>query len=113
MKNNINVNALVSLIKDFDYSMLNDAEWDEFKAIDPTNEAQLLKLFSQVTCLEYESMDSMSQTIIKGALSEALSSPDFNFNEVLDRVEMPFAPIREPRQFFLTLWKAIFKKSFM
>lgn len=110
MKNKIDINALVSLIKDFDYSILTDVEWDEFKSIDLTDEAQLLKLFSQVTCPEYESMDSMSQTIIKKALREALSSPQFNFDEVLGRVEMPFAPIQDPRQFFLTLWKALFKE---
>jgi hypothetical protein len=112
MKNKIDIHALVSLIKNFDCSLLSDTEWDKFRTVDLTNEVQLLELFSEIVCPEYESMDMESQKIIKNALIGALSSPEFNFNDVLNRVELPFAPIREQRMFFLTLWKALFKEDF-
>lgn len=41
--------------------MLNDAEWDELKYVDVSDEDQLLKALNQVVLPEYESMDSGSK----------------------------------------------------
>ena len=113
MKINIDIDALVSLIKNFDYSMLSDTEWDELKIIDVSDESQLFKIIDHVIVPEYESMDSGSKKMIKDALNGALSFREFDFSNVLSRVEMPFAPLQEPRLLFLLIWKAIFKESFV
>jgi hypothetical protein len=112
MKNKIDISSLVSLIKNFDYSMLNDAEWNDLKVVDVLDEVQLFKAINDVVVPEYESLDTISKNMIREALSGALSLRGYDFDRVLNSIEMPFLPFPDPRAFFILIWKAIFKKDF-
>lgn len=57
MKNKNYVSYLVSLVKNFDYSMLSDAEWDALKDIDPSDNLQLLEAIREVVKPESESWE--------------------------------------------------------
>lgn len=112
MTKKIDISAIITLIKDFDYEMLNDSEWDELKEVDPSNEDQMLEIFNRIIVPEYEAMDGLSQRLIKSSLAAVLSSSGFDYQQILRAVEMPFEPIEEPRKFFSTLWFALFREHF-
>lgn len=112
MKNNIDVDSLVSLIKNLDYSMLSDAEWNELKMVDVSNAEKLTNVINDIVVPEYESLDVVSKNMIRVALIGVLSLRGYDFDRVLDRIEMPFLPFSDSRAFFLLIWKAIFKDNF-
>jgi hypothetical protein len=97
------VSYLVSLIKNFDYSMLGDAEWDALKDIDVSDKAQLTVAIRDVVKPEYASWDASSRQLVKNALEAGLALPDYGFAPVLRNVEMPLAPDLNPRTFFLLI----------
>ncbi|MBQ4862945.1 hypothetical protein J8L98_14755 [Pseudoalteromonas sp. MMG013] len=109
MNDIIDVSAIITLIKDFDYEMLDDSEWDELLKVDSSNDEQMLKIFNQVTVPEYEAMDMTTQRLIKDSLQGMLST-DFDFQQILGRIDTPFDPIEEPENFFSVLWLALFKE---
>lgn len=111
MMSKANISEVISIIKDFDYEMLDDSEWDEFKVVDPSDKQQLLKLFNQVVVPEYGSMNNSSQERMKLSLHKLISE-DSDYHKILGSVEMPFEPIENPREFFLNLWLALFKDPF-
>jgi uncharacterized protein YehS (DUF1456 family) len=112
MKNKVDVSSLVSLIKNFDSSMLNDSDWNDLTAVDILDEAQLTKAINDVVVPEYESLDDISKNMIEHALRGALSLRGYDFDPVLKNVEMPFLQFPDPRAFFLLIWKVIFKEDF-
>ena len=112
MISKVEISSIVSLIKDFDYEMLDDAEWERFRNCDPTDEKQMLEIFNQTIVSSYETMDVQSQVLIRDGLSFILSSTGFDYKRILNMVEMPFEPIDDPRLFFSTLWYALFKSRF-
>jgi len=112
MSKKIDVSAMVTLIKDFDFEMLNDTEWNELKKVEPSNKGQMLETFNQFMVPEFEAMDSRSQDLIKSSLIGVLTSSDFDFQQILEAVEMPFEPIENPKEFFSILWLALFKEIF-
>lgn len=112
MINNREISSIVTLIKDFDYEMLNDNEWRYLERIDPSNDEQLLKVFNQSSVSTYEFLDIHSRDLIKSSLSKLLSSSDFDYQKILGQLNMPFEPIENPKHFFALLWLALFKKVF-
>ena len=110
--NRIDVSAIITLIKYFDYEMLDDAAWDDLREIDPSDEEQMLNIFNKITVPEFEDMDRHSQELIESTLYGILSSSEFDYQRILGAVEMPFEPIEEPKRFFSLLWFALFKKRF-
>lgn len=111
MNKKIDISAIVTLIKDFDYEMLNDAEWDNLKRIDPSNKDELSRVFYEITVPAYEAMDHRSKELIKSNLHSMLSTPDFDFQKILAFVNLPFDPIKDPKQFFSILWRTLFKND--
>jgi hypothetical protein len=103
MLNSTSVSYLVSLIKNFDSSMLSDAEWEAFKDIDVSDNAQLTAAIRDVVSPEYASWDASSRHLVNDALEAGLALPDYDFAPVLRRVEMPLAPDLNPRTFFLLI----------
>lgn len=107
MKNENSVSYLVSLIKNFDYSMLSDAEWDALTDLDASDNVQLMEAIRDVVKPEYTSWDSSSRQLAKEALEAFLALPDYDFAAVLRRVEMPFAANLNPRTFFILVHQVL------
>ena len=107
MNNKIDAAVIITLIKDFDYEMLDSSEWDELLKVDPSNDEQMLKVFNQIIVPEYEAMDLTTQRLIKDSLQGMLAT-DFDFQQILGRIDTPFDPIEEPASFFSVLWLALF-----
>ncbi|ENU80042.1 hypothetical protein F975_01794 [Acinetobacter sp. ANC 3789] len=112
MINNREISAIITLIKDLDYEMLDDKEWRDLQSIDPSNDEQLLKIFNQICVSTYDDLDMHSKDLIKSSLSKVLSSSDFDYQIILGQLNMPFEPIENPKYFFALLWLALFKKEF-
>ncbi|WP_309105299.1 hypothetical protein, partial [Arthrobacter sp.] len=96
-----------SLVKNFDYSMLSDAEWDALKDIDASDNAQLTEAIRDVVSPEYNSWDAFSKQLGKDALDACLALPDYDFAAVLRKVEMPFASNLNPRTFFILVQQVL------
>ncbi|MGF2686380.1 hypothetical protein ACQUWM_07780 [Marinobacter sp. DUT-3] len=112
MKRRFDVSAIVTIIKNFDYEMLDAFVWDELKEVDPSNEGQMLEVFKRFIVPEYEVLDDMSKSLIKSRLFDLLSDPKSDYQVILDAVEMPFEPVEEPRNFFSLLWFALYGERF-
>lgn len=82
------------------------------KNINPRNSHELIRVFEKYVIPDFESMGDKSKKGIKDNLYSALSSNTFNFEEILQRFNFPFDPIEDAREFFLILWKALFKENF-
>lgn len=109
MKNKNYVSYLVSLVKNFDYSMLSDAEWDALKDIDASDNLQLLEAIREVVKPESESWDASSMQMVKEALEAGLTLPCNDFAPVLSNVEMPFGLNLNPRTFFILVQQVLFE----
>jgi len=107
MEKNMDVNALASLLKPIDSSMLTDSEWEELIEIDADDGGQLSSMFQRFILPEYESMDARSREIIQDSLRASLAQPSFDYSVVLNRLELPFPPLEQPRSFFLQLWRTL------
>ncbi|MGX9900718.1 hypothetical protein ACW0JT_14100 [Arthrobacter sp. SA17] len=107
MKNKNYVSYLVSLVKNFDFSMLSDAEWDALTDIDASNNVQLTEAIRAVVKPEYASWDEASRQLVKDALEACLALPDYDFAAVLRNVEMPFASNLNPRTFFILVQQVV------
>lgn len=107
MKNENSVSYLVSLIKNFDYSMLSDAEWDALTDIDASDNVQLVEAIRDVVKPEYASWDSSSRQLAKDALEAFLALPDYDFGAVLRKVEMPFDSTLDPLTFFILVQQVV------
>lgn len=110
MNNENYVSYLVSLVKNFDYSMLSDAEWDALKDIDASDNVQLSEAIRDVVKPEYASWDASSRQLAKDALEAFLALPDNDFAPVLSKVEMPFGPNLNPRTFFILVHQVLFER---
>lgn len=107
MKNKNYGSYLVSLVKNFDYSILSDAEWDVLKDIEASDNVQLSEAIRDVVKPEYDSWDASSRQMVKEALEDALALPDYDFAAVLRDVEMPFAANLNPRTFFILIQQVL------
>lgn len=112
MKRRFDVSAIVTIIKIFDYEMLDTFVWDELKEVDPSNEEQMLEVFERFIVPEYEVLDDMSKSLIKSSLFDLLSAPKPDYQVILDAVEMPFEPVEKPENFFSLLWLALYGERF-
>jgi hypothetical protein len=111
MNNKSYVSYLVSLVKNFDYSMLSEAEWDALKDIDVSDDVQLLGAIRDVVKPDYDSWDPSSKQLVKEALEAGLALPDYDFAPVLRDVEMPFASNLNPRSFFILIQQVLLEHT--
>ena len=111
MKNKNYVSYLVSLVKNFDYSMLSDAEWDALKEIDASDNVQLTQAIRDVVKPEFDSWDAPSRQLVKDALEGCLALPDYDFAAVLRNVEMPFASNPNPRTFLMLVQQVVLEHT--
>ena len=95
--------ALVSLIKNIDLAMLDEAQWDALTAIDVSRRADLIEVLRNFVKPEYASWDEASRRLADDALDAGLADPAYDFAPVLGCVQMPFAPVPDPRTFFLLI----------
>ncbi|WP_457964764.1 hypothetical protein M1E17_00800 [Arthrobacter sp. D1-29] len=105
------VSYLVSLIKNFDYSMLSDAEWNALKDVDVLDNVQLTAAIRDVVKPEYASWDASSRQLVNNALEAGLALPDYDFAPVLRNVEMPLAQDLNPRTFFLLIQQVLVEQQ--
>jgi hypothetical protein len=111
MVSNIEISALVSLVKDLDIEMLTSEEWNRLCKVDPDHEGQMESMLQEFIVPVFKLLDQKSQQLIEKGLHGALSSPSFDYECILERVELPFEPIDNPRVFFLLLWRVIFESK--
>ncbi|HEY0585278.1 MAG TPA: hypothetical protein VGD52_04025 [Pseudoduganella sp.] len=112
MKSKVQSHVLVSLIKNLDYEMLSDTQWDELKEVDLLDQKQLSKVLADYVGTEYGSMDTGSQDSVKENLRLALSDEKYDFNSILTNLEIPFGPISDGRSLFLAVWETMIGEAF-
>lgn len=112
MKSKVDTHAITCLLHNIDYEVVTNEQWDDMKKIDPRNSSELIRIFEDYVVPDFESMGDKSKKGIKDNLYSALSSNTFDFQEILRRLNFPFNPIEDAREFFLILWRALFKENF-